>query len=290
MSNAVFIFTPSHAQHEHLEMVFDSIAKYISIPYQFCLFTDKVSKDFTSKHNVIIKTISEKDLKKCEHYYLREGRADIPPFSAYAQFLLPRYFSEYESFLYMEVDQIVRGDLAKLWLECRANKPPLAAAIFLDHNFKQTTVHSFNKINPNAKCFNTGVLYVDVNYWLTHNFESLCFDELRLQLESNGKRFEFYAQGAINNALHTYIYEFPWIYNVTGLGHVRGLNISILKSAKILHWTGSRKPWKFDGLYRDLYYENEHLKNNSDYHIPFPLIQSFILNLKHRMKGYLTFK
>lgn len=268
MDKAVFIFTPSHMQQQYLETVFDSIAKHISIPYQFCLFTDEVRDDFQSKHDVVIKTVSEGDHSRLKSMYFKEKRGDIPAFSAYAQLIMPRYFKEYESYIYMEVDQIVRGDLAPLWKLCLDSNAPLAAAPFLDQDFVRTTVDSLYRVDPRAKCYNTGVLFVNVDQWIDMQFEEKCFDELELQKETNGQRLDFYAQGALNNALHSYIHEIDLIYNMPGFGGVRGISAERISSAVVLHWTGSKKAWAKDGLYKDLYYSNAKLKNDSDYSAP----------------------
>lgn len=280
MNKAIFIFTPSHKQQQYLEYVFDSIAKHISIPYQFCLFTDKLHENFTSKYNIDIKIITKEDLSLLEQSYYPEKRSDIPAFSAYAQFLIPRYFSKYDAFIYMEVDQIVRGDLALLWKNCVKNNWPLAASAFLDDDFVKITVDSFNKINPGAKCFNTGVLYVDVKFWLKHDFENLCFKEIAIQKVSEGRRLDFFAQGAINNALHSFIYEIPWVYNTPGFGSVRGISKEIIQNAKILHWTGPKKPWNKDGLYKDLFYFDDTLKNINDYVVTLNGVKKVIFKLK----------
>lgn len=287
MDKAIFIFTPSHKQQQYLEFVLDSIARYIKIPYQFCLFTDKLNENFSSKYDLDIKTITNNDLALLEKNYFSEKRSDIPAFSAYAQFLIPRYFSHYDAFIYMEVDQIVRGDLSLLWNECVKKSIPLAASIFLDDDFSITTVDSFEKINPGAKCFNTGVLYVDVNFWLKNDFENICLRELAIQKVSEGKRLDFYAQGAINNALHLYIYEIPWIYNTPGFGSVRGIPKRIIDNAIVLHWTGPLKPWTENGLYKDLYYFDDSLKNQNDYYVKFKMIKLIVFKLKRFIRPYL---
>jgi lipopolysaccharide biosynthesis glycosyltransferase len=287
MDRAVFIFTPSHKQQQYLEFVFDSIAKYISIPYQFCLFTDKLNENFTSKYNLEIKIITKEDLELLENNYYPEKRSDIPAFSAYAQFLLPRYFSNYDAFIYMEVDQIVRGDLANLWKDCVKNNYPLAASVFLDDDFTQTSVDSFNKIHPGAKCFNTGVLYVDVKFWIKHEFENRCLREIAIQKVSGGSRLDFYAQGAINNSLHLFIYEIPWVYNTPGFGSVRGISSNIIDSAIILHWTGPMKPWVQNGLYKDLFYFDDNLKNINDYVVTFRIQKLIFFKLKRLIRNIL---
>jgi lipopolysaccharide biosynthesis glycosyltransferase len=275
MQKINIIFTPSKEQQQHLENVLDSIVAHLSIPVQFFLFTDFLQDSFYSKYPIIIKTISNKDLEKCKKLFYKEKRGDIPPFSAYAQIFLPKYFPELDNFLYMEVDQTVRGDLAPLWIECVSKEYCLAASIFLDDYFLPKSIDSFQLLYPNAKMYNTGVFFVNTNKWKLNNFEMLCIEEIELQKTTNGKRFDFYAQGAINNALHKYINEVPWIYNTTGLGHLIGISNKIINNAIVLHWTGPHKPWTSNGLYKDLYYGNPELYNYKDYLDPNP-IKTFI--------------
>jgi lipopolysaccharide biosynthesis glycosyltransferase len=269
MQKAIFVFTPSQQQQHLLERVLDSIAKHISIDYEFCLFTDTLNGDFKSKYEINIKEISKEDLELLQRVYVKEGRADIPAFSAYAQFLIPRYFSEYQSFLYMEVDQIVRKDLAAFWVDCVSRQLILAAVAFYDHNFYRTAPYSFKRLFGNATCFNTGVLYVDSRTWIDRGFECRCLEEAGRQKLENGTYYDFYAQGAINHALHEFITEIPLLYNVTGLGHLRGLRKEMLDTAAVLHWTGPRKPWRHDGLYRELYFDDVTLQIRSDYDVTF---------------------
>lgn len=287
MTKAIFVFTPSHQQQQYLEFVFDSIAKYISIPYQFCLFTDKVMEGFESKYDVLIKTVDSADHMRLKEIFYKENRGDIPPFSAYAQLIMPRYFKEFKSFIYMEVDQIVKADLADLWKICESSSSPLAAVRFLDDDLQVTTVESFNRINPGAKCYNTGVLYINIEEWINRNFESLCFREVSMQKEQLGKRLDFYAQGAINNALHSYIMELGCEYNLPGFGSVRGIRNEEIQKAKVLHWTGPRKPWASNGLYKDLYFSNSSLKNDSDYKLTFPYLNLAKIRIKRFARNIL---
>lgn len=280
MNEAVFVFTPSYRQHIHLENVLDSIAKNISIPYKFCLFTDKLNEDFDSKYDVLIKLVEANDLADMEALYFKEGRADIPAFSAYAQFVLPRYFPEFENFIYMEVDQYVCKDVAPLWKECIDKKMILGASAFLDDDFVETTTTSFDKIHPGKKCFNTGVLFVNTKYWLENSFEKLCFAEAELQKKSNGKRLQFYAQGAIVNSLHNYITEFSWKYNTPCFGSVRGISPEIIDSAVVMHWTGPLKPWCESGLYKDIYFSDVSLKNPDDYYIRYAILNKMKIKFK----------
>lgn len=280
---AIFVFTPSHQQQQYLEHVLDSIVENLSIDCEFALFTDKVNKDFSSKHNINIREISDRDHDLLRSIYFKEGRADIPAFSAYAQFLIPDYFPEYEHFIYLEVDQIVKGDMAPLWKFCLDSKMKLGAAPFLDDDYKRTTVDSFYMLNGSARCYNTGVLFVNSEYWLKNNCRSRCIEECKLQALSGGKRLQYYAQGAINNALHMDISEIHRKYNSPGFGSVRGIRKHIIDSAVLLHWTGRRKPWSGDGLYKDLYFKGYATKLD-DYHVRFHWISLARIKLKRKFR------
>ena len=41
----------------------------------------------------------------------------------------------------------------------------------------------------------------------------------------------------------------PDSWNLDGLGRLTHISQSTLRDAKLLHWTGRRKPWLADGLY-----------------------------------------
>lgn len=262
-----FIFTPGKNHQKYLEQLLDDISKHTSKSVNFCIFTDEIDKNFKSKYPVNIKLVSKKDKEELKSLYFKEGRSDIKPFNAYAQFLLPRYFSEYDSFLFMEVDQKVKGDLASLWKICKEKGVDLAASSYYNKFFEKWTYPSFNELFPGKTPFNTGVMYVNSKKWIFENFEEKLYNELYLQKKTNGKRFQFYAQGAINNALYQYIYELPIIFNTTGFGYVKGIKKKIIDDACVLHWTGPKKPWLDNGMYKDLYYEDENLLNKDDYNI-----------------------
>ena len=42
-------------------------------------------------------------------------------------------------------------------------------------------------------------------------------------------------------------------WNFCDLGYRQDMNSTILREQGILHWNGARKPWRSDGLYRDVW-------------------------------------
>lgn len=257
INKAVFVFAPGENHLCYLDRVFQSIDKHISIDYGFCVLLPDENSSVCSKFPVKTKVISESDLKVCDSVYFREGRADIPAFATYAQLLIPKYFSEYSKILFMEVDQIVQKDLAKFWHQCFSEDIKLGAVRSRnsDGSFANPP-ELFRKVVPGGAYYNMGVVLVDTLFWNENSFTDRCFSECKIQKECHGDRFNFYAQGAMNNALHEYVTDLGFEYNVTGLGYKKDYDQETLKTAVILHWSGPRKPWELDGLYKEWYFSS----------------------------------
>lgn len=276
------IFTPSDQQQEHLDVVVSSILSNISNvnDVDIILFTNKINRTFKNRHNLIIKKIDKKDLRVCEDIYFKEGRSDIPSFSAYAQFFIPDYFREYDHLLYLEVDQFVKSDLAILFNECIGMGYKLAAGKCLNHRFKPVISAKFNRLRPRDYCFNTGVLFLDTVFCIENDFKNRCIREALIQKKNKGSYYDFFAQGAINLAFYEDISTLDWTYNATGFGHLKGISSHVIDRAKIIHWTGTKKPWKNDGLYRELYSGN-HVARPEDHK------RSIIYYLYLDLRGYI---
>gem|GEM_PF-3340242 len=254
---AVFVFAPGKNHIKYLERVFQSIDRCITIKYELCVLLPENNYSFYSDYPVKIKVISKADLNLCNQIYFQETRKDIPAFATYAQIFIPKYFSEYKKILFMEVDQIVQKDLSYLWEKSILDDIKIGAVRSRDSNGNLLIPpESFRKIAPNGAYFNMGVVLIDTEFWVKNNFTEKCLNECKIQKDTPGNRFEFYAQGAMNNVLHEYVIDLGFEYNVTGLGFKCDYDPSILDNAVILHWSRSRKPWHINGLYKELYYSN----------------------------------
>lgn len=258
------VFTPSSQQHQHLKVICDSINSYCS-KAKIYLFTDKIDNKDLIPEGVVVKLINTEDNEMLRSVYFQEGRADIPAFAAYAQFLIPKYFQELDHLMYLEVDQVVRKDFSDIYTSLIEKNVPLGAVHFRDHAFRKTKRHSFSKKNGNQKYFNTGVLFMNISLCNEISFSNNCIAQAKTQVRSNGAHYEYYAQGAINNAFSQQIHEIDRKYNLTGFGHLRGINVSEIERAAILHWTGPKKPWCKDGLYKDLYFNDPGMYQPKDY-------------------------
>ena len=207
---------------------------------------------------------------------IKEGRADIPPFGAYAQLMVPRYFSEFKKLLYLEVDQIVQKDLSSLWHHVYSEGIVLGAVRNLNGEtgeYIQPNDENFTSKYPGATYFNTGVFLFDTNYWESNSLEDLCLSYVAKQRDSLGNEYMYYAQGAINHALASTISSLKEKYNWTGLGYRDGIPSAFLNNASILHWNGPSKPWISGSNYQSYYLESSGITRSR-------LDELFLLDLK----------
>lgn len=253
-------FIVDEAIYLHLELICKSLLKRVTIPTHFCILTNDAKNlspisalmdTICKKECYTVKVISEHHMKMLHSLYVEEARKDITGFG-YAQLLLPEYFTEYKKVLVMEPDQIVQSDLAPLWHDVWSKDIKLGA---VDYNLGDTTLSTLSKVYPGkpVKAYNTGVVVVDTAHWNTNKYTQLCLDVVEVQRTQNGTYYNFYAEGAINIALQPHIVELSSIYNTCNLGWIEGIAKDVLDKGVILHWNGTRKPWKSDGLYKSYY-------------------------------------
>lgn len=252
--NPVYAFAPGSNHIPYLEPIIKSILRNCKgATSHFCILLPCEQESIPVHANCTFKIISNDDLDLCKRLYFQEGRADIPPFAAYSQLMLPRYFQEYEKILFLEVDQIVQHDLSRLWEMIIREDVKLGAVRTLDGqtgDYIKTSDHYFIEDNPMASYYNTGVFLFDTEHWIANGLEARCLKYVKKQQQSEGQTYMFYAQGAINCALHDQITDLDPVFNWTGLGWRDGIPSHLLEKASILHWNGPSKPWLEDGKYK----------------------------------------
>lgn len=247
-----YAFTPGNYGQIVISTI-NSIKKNCIKDSTFCILLSPQDKDIiTDCNKTIIKRISDEDWEKCQRWYYAESyRTDITA-QNYLPFLVPRYFSEFAKILLLETDQVVQKDLSDLW------------SMAYTKNIKIGIVKPINsqtgKVDHNRSDYNTGVILIDMQYWINSYIENKCFDYVKKQFDTQGTLYRYYSQGAISRTLHKYcikdIYLLDSTYNYSGLGWIENIPDELINDAHILHWTGPRKPWLPNGLYKEYYTKN----------------------------------
>lgn len=255
-SELAIVVSPGDNHVGHLSKLYRSIIANSRETPDVWLFASCAEAARRAPRGIKTRVVGDADLRMMKELYFQEGRADIQPFAAYAQLWIPGYFNDYRKILFMEVDQLVVNRLDGLFLEITQGDIRLGAARSFNPTSPEpyTSPASFRRIHATEYYYNTGVMVVDSDHWNRSGFLEKCLNELRIQKQSCGSRLDFYAQGAINNALADAISLIDGKYNYGGLGWLPDLNRTEFRNAVILHWVGPRKPWMVDGLYQDWYY------------------------------------
>jgi lipopolysaccharide biosynthesis glycosyltransferase len=251
-NNPVYVFIPGNYGQQVIATI-SSIKKNCAQNSTFCILLSPEDKKFSVNcDRTIIKIISNEDWEMCQKwYYAERDRADITA-QNYLLFLVSRYFPEFAKILLLETDMVVQKDLADLW------------QMAYEKNIKIGIVRPINSqtgaIDSNRSDYNLGLILIDTQYWTNNQLEDKCFDYVKKQFNSQGTLYRYYCQGAASLALRDHVIDDVYLldstYNYSGLGHIENIPEKLMNDAHILHWTGPRKPWLSNGLYKEYYTKN----------------------------------
>ena len=187
----------------------------------------------------------------------------------FVRFYLPQLLpSSVERVLYLDADIIVKADVHALF-EPSLLPPPYAlaavprpeahfrysryakkcAALFAArHNGRET-------LNVSAQTFNAGVALIDLRRWRAANLTSEAAWWMDQHKKASGTTglWALGSQPVMHLIMHGRWAPLPPSWNFDGLGRVPNLQKAAMESAKLLHWTGRKKPWLGDGLHQSAF-------------------------------------
>ena len=161
--------------------------------------------------------------------------------SNYYRLLIPELLNANRA-LYLDSDIVVLGSI-KYLLDVNLQGKPVAAV--QDPGF---TWHSRLGMSENAGYFNSGVMILDLERWRRDSIASRVLEFVRAYPTA----IQFVDQCGINAILNGEWLVLPLEYNVQSVflsGDLPELHsdpTSILGNAKIVHFTGSSKPWQLN--------------------------------------------
>lgn len=172
----------------------------------------------------------------------------------FSRFYLPQIYPSLGKVIYLDADLVVRADIADL-LQLGSLEGHVLAAV-PDGTFdsweeytKKGSRH-LGHIESDQPTFNAGVFVTDLSKWQ----EQEVLEKLegwikihRLALED----FYFGTQSIMNLAFYRDFQQLPPGWNVQPMGWHDDIPEETLRNGKILHWSGKRKPWLADGLYKE---------------------------------------
>ncbi len=196
----------------------------------------------------------------------RTGFVDLPlwgrmTIATYDKLTLGRWLpTSVQRAVWLDCDLMVLGDLARLWET--ANGPHCVLAVqdvlvkTLGARFGVAT-HRGLGIDDGAEYFNAGVMLIDVARWRKDDIAGRALAYLR----ENGRRVFFWDQEALNAVLagqwSKLDARWNWSPGFDRIASANGADSDTKTSPWIVHFTGSLKPWRFEGPSspHKLYYE-----------------------------------
>ena len=235
------------------------------------------NKNSYLKIYIINKNIDNKSFKGIEESILHNRKVEIIDCKFESSFLndfpLPHHFTvetyyrlfinkflESKKIIYLDSDLIVLGSLEELW---NINLGGFCIGAVSD---SESVRYEGFGINKDDKCFNAGVMLIDLKKWNEQFITEKCLEFV----EKFKKDIKFADQDALNVTLNRKWLELDPKFNVTG--HFfekknKKSNTLLPQNPLIVHFTGSVKPWHFASKHRFKkdywYYRNKTIYKSS---------------------------
>ena len=234
-----------------------------------------VEEEPDQKFGKVVETLSRVGV---EHSFLKIDLKKFSQFEVDRHVTLASYFRlilgdvlppEINKIIYFDSDLVVCSDIGDLW---GINVKGYALAAVEDSKFNR---HSDLKIPLSASYFNAGVLVINVDFFRRTSF----FKSATSYYLSNQEKILWWDQDILNGLLFNNWYKLENAWNVTTTEVDSYVKKSSSISPKIIHYTGSSKPWHF---------QNKHpLKQEYYYYLhktPFKNFSPFIEYLKNKVE------
>ncbi|CAE7537158.1 GAUT15 [Symbiodinium natans] len=209
----------------------------------------------TLNHPATAVMMGETDLSNS----LRSDTGNLGAVHNFARFSLHTLLPALSRVVYMDVDVVVRGDLAELYnvpMRTVNGAPGTVAAVQRSNQPLRTYVDVLQPAVPSwlpseAPSFNAGVMVIDLVRWRQRQASRLIAEWI--QMNSRRRLWLHGSQPPLLLLFHDEVVSLHWSWNVDGLGHRLNYPKHVLAEAKVLHWTGPLKPWRHHGVNRKLW-------------------------------------
>ncbi|MBB3104921.1 glycosyltransferase family 8 protein [Azomonas macrocytogenes] len=161
--------------------------------------------------------------------------------AAYTRILIPKLLHKItNNFLYLDADILCTGDISSLFDIDISN---VAAAVVRDINSETMQHRLAKKQLVLSDYFNSGVLYINISYWLANNISEKVLEKINDPILQLG----YFDQDALNVILDHSVFfidsEWNYQYPLTSALR-RGIVDTSYSNKKFIHFIGPMKPWR----------------------------------------------
>ncbi len=212
-----------------------AILRHTSAPVRLHVFSTGLSEESVARIRSLVRAVEDGEL--CVHNNLKIDFPLSPEVGyiskdTYLRFLVPELLSDVSRIIYLDIDLLVRDDLAELW---RTDLNGAALAGVAEEQMASNGYPESLGMKAGAPYFNAGVLLMDLEKMRELGLASK-WKEL-----AGGPPFRFMDQDIINIASEGHFKELSMFWNFN-LYYYRVYKPQRNK-ARIIHFTGPEKPW-----------------------------------------------
>ena len=213
--------------------------------------------------DLLVRSLGGRAVTVSWHHPDRRALVGVPlwgrmPISVYDKLLIAALLPpDIEQALWLDSDTLVLDDVAPLWDRGTGDHPVLAvqdSIVPLVSSRLGVARYRELGLRPDAKYFNAGVMVMNVGRWRRQRVTERALEYLKRY----AAEVSFWDQEGLNAVLSGEWGELDPVWNWTAsvgrVDDVRNTN----PAAKIVHFNGNLKPWRYDGrqTYYRRYYEH----------------------------------
>lgn len=158
-----------------------------------------------------------------------------------AHYLLPRIFQSLKKVVVLDDDIIVQRDLSALWDLDMVGKVNGAVQYCTVKLFHLESILAGGSIDANSCAWLSGINVIDLSTWRAYNLTET-YQRWLHEMSKHGLSETATLRAGLL-AFQGLVYPLDDSWMLSGLGHNYAVDLKALKSAAVLHFDGSMKPW-----------------------------------------------
>jgi len=290
-----FLYCLDHNYNRQTYISISSICKHNPQKINVYIFHDEPDS-FRDYHNKLLKNninlnIQIMGIENEDTTMFRDPEYHVTR-ATYFRFLIEKYLPKnLENILYIDSDVFciknLKTSYEKIFTSLQASNTVIAAKTTSKRSIDDMPL--FSKLNIDELYFNAGVLFINLNAWKDQDYTNQLFKKM----QEIGNKATFHDQDILNSFINGKYIELNENLNFILNNKIKKIDLlKVKKSAILIHYAGSKKPWSLNGVKNEgsQFYQNLNLEFLGHYHLTHSYKKGDLFNLIKIMLSLKLFK
>lgn len=290
-----FLYCLDHNYNRQTYISISSICKHNPQKINVYIFHDEPDS-FRDYHNKLLKNninlnIQIMGIENEDTTMFRDPEYHVTR-ATYFRFLIEKYLPKnLENILYIDSDVFciknLKTNYEKVFTSLQASNTVIAAKTTSKRSIDDIPL--FSKLNIDELYFNAGVLFINLNAWKDQDYTNQLFKKM----QEIGNKATFHDQDILNSFINGKYIELNENLNFILNNKIKKIDLlKVKKSAILIHYAGSKKPWSLNGVQNEgsQFYQNLNLEFLGHYHLTHSYKKGDLFNLIKIMLSLKLFK